>query len=80
VNLTPATASIGGRNWFFEYWMIDGQPKPRYIPIVSLTMDADHTAIAVYDWTPPGDLNGDCRVNVLDLIQVRNRLGRTCSQ
>ena len=81
VNLTaPATASIGGRNWFFEYWMIDGQPRSRYISIVSLTMDADHTAVAVYDYAPAGDVDGNCKVNVLDLIQVRNRLGRTCSQ
>jgi len=81
VNLTvPAVASIGGRSWFFEYWVVDGQPKWRYIPVVSLTMDADHTATAVYDYAPAGDIDGNCSVNVLDLILLRNRLGQTCSQ
>jgi len=81
VNLTvPAVASIGGRSWFFEYWVVDGQPKWRYIPVVSLTMDADHTATTVYDYAPAGDIDGNCSVNVLDLILLRNRLGQTCSQ
>ena len=30
-------------------------------------------------WTIPGDATGDCRVNVLDLIRVRNRLGQPAS-
>ena len=30
-------------------------------------------------WTIPGDANGDCRVNILDLIHVRNRLGQPAS-
>ena len=81
MNLTaPAVASIGGRNWFFEYWVVDGQPKWRYIPVVSLMMDADHTATAAYDYAPAGDIDGNCNVNVLDLILLRNRLGQTCSQ
>jgi len=78
--VAPSSAAIGGRVWHFLYWLVDGQPKPRYVLNLALTMDTAHTAIAVYDWTPPGDLNGDCRVNVLDLIQVRNRLGTRCSQ
>ena len=40
-------------------------------------MDTDHTAVAVYNLF--GDVNGDCRVNVLDLILTRNHLGQSVS-
>jgi len=30
-------------------------------------------------WSIPGDATDDCRVNVLDLIHVRNRLGQSAS-
>jgi len=33
-------------------------------------MDADHTAEAVYNLR--GDVNGDCVVNALDMLIVRN--------
>ena len=28
---------------------------------------------------PRTHLNGDCKVNILDMIEVRNRLGQKCS-
>jgi len=30
-------------------------------------------------WPIPGDCNGDCRVNILDLIFIRNRLNQDVS-
>jgi len=57
----------------FVYWMIDGVPQPRGCTSVDIVMDADRTATAVYNLL--ADANGDCVVNVLDLIFVRNRLG-----
>jgi len=57
----------------FVYWMIDGVPQPRGGTSVDIVMDADRTATAVYNMF--ADANGDCVVNVLDLIFVRNRLG-----
>jgi len=154
----PAVASVGGLDYGFIRWVIDGQEQPPGQSIVSLTMDADRTVVAVYfrarlsvtsapysgiyipgshgDMTPYervflapqdvslyaqlrlfrasvpynfaywkingspqqprqtdiqfrveadaaveavynilGDANGDCVVNVLDLIFIRNRLG-----
>lgn len=29
-------------------------------------------------WPIPGDVSMDCRVNILDLIAVRNKLNTTC--
>ena len=41
---------------------------------VLVTKSATHTAIS--KWTVAGDANGDCAVNVLDLIFIRNRLNQ----
>jgi len=57
----------------FAHWVIDGVPKPHEATTVTVLMDGDHTATAVYNLL--ADTNGDCVVNVLDLIFVRNRLG-----
>ena len=43
-------------------------------------MDSDHTAVVGYDWRLPGDVTGDCIVNVLDMIFVRNRARTSCSE
>ena len=37
-------------------------------------MNANHTAVAAYNLF--GDVNGDCSVNILDLIFIRNRLNQ----
>ena len=79
VQLTaPGTITVDGRTWFFNYWLLDNVPK--FASPLSVTMADDHSAIAVYSLTMQGDLNADCKVNILDLIQVRNRLNTNCSQ
>ncbi|NQT19032.1 MAG: PD40 domain-containing protein [Planctomycetes bacterium] len=88
VNLTaPESVTANGRTWYFQYWLVDGDPtiptpflSGRPDPNVQLLMDADRTLMAVYDWRPQGDVTGDCFVNVLDLLYVRNRLQTTCSE
>ena len=81
VNLTaPSTITVNGITWYFEYWLVDNAARPAGQDNLQLTMAGAHTAIAVYNPRIAGDLNSDCRVNVLDLIQVRNKLGSKCSQ
>jgi len=70
---SPLNMMQGGNSYNFVYWMIDGVPQPRGCTSVDILMDADRTATAVYNLF--ADANGDCAVNVLDLIFVRNRLG-----
>lgn len=62
----------GGKIYTLAFWLVDGRPQIPRQPDLQLTMDADHTALAVYDLL--GDVNGDCTVNILDLLFVRNRL------
>jgi len=69
----PFNMMHGGSSYNFLYWLIDGVPQPRGCTSVDILMDADRTATAVYNLF--ADANGDCAVNVLDLIFVRNRLG-----
>jgi len=70
---SPVNIMHGGSSYNFVYWLIDGVPQPRGCTSVDILMDADRTATAVYNLF--ADANGDCAVNVLDLIFVRNRLG-----
>ena len=65
---------IGFRGYVFIRWLIDGQPQPLRQGTVQLTIERDTAAQAVYGLY--GDANGDCCVNVLDLIFVRNCFGR----
>jgi len=76
VTLGPVSAAIfsGGNFYNFLYWLIDGQPQPHGQTTVQITMDASHAAEARYNLF--ADVNGDCVVNVLDLIIVRNGLGK----
>ena len=60
------------RAYVFIRWLIDGQPQPLRQGTIELTIETDTAAQAVYGLF--GDANGDCSVNVLDLIFVRNRL------
>jgi len=75
----PATISVAGKTWYFVYWLVDSSAQQRFRRDLYLTVTHDTTATAVYDPSPRGDVNGDCRVNVLDLVEVRNRLYQTCS-
>ena len=80
VTLTaPATipgGSGGARR--FLYWLVDGEAQSPGQEELQLTMDAAHTATAIYDWRLDGDNNEDCVVNILDLLHVRHRLNTRC--
>jgi len=76
----PGTITVGGQTWYFHFWTVDGKAMSPGVSSVLVAMDADHTATAVYGYTIPADVNGDCTVNILDLIVVRNKLGTKCSQ
>ena len=77
VNLTaPATATVSGKRYNFIGWTLDGQPAPAGTTL-NVTMNANHTAIAVYNLF--GDVNNDCKVNILDLVLMRNHLGQSTS-
>jgi len=76
----PATIAVDGKAWYFAYWLIGTAAQTRYRRDVYIIVSDDTTATAVYDPTIRGDVNGDCKVNVLDLIDARNRLGSMCSQ
>ncbi|HUW31109.1 MAG TPA: caspase family protein, partial [Planctomycetota bacterium] len=67
------TTAVGGTEYVFVCWVLDGVNQPPLQADLQFTVSGDHTAASV--WTIPGDLNGDCKANVLDLIIVRNRLG-----
>ncbi|HUU97623.1 MAG TPA: dockerin type I domain-containing protein, partial [Phycisphaerae bacterium] len=57
----------------FACWQINGiAEQPRQTDI-QFRVEADTAVEAVYNIL--GDANGDCVVNVLDLIAIRNRLG-----
>jgi len=71
---SPTVIASGGRFYTFAYWTVDGQPGQHGQTAVETVMEGDHTLTAVY--LLYGDTNGDCQVNVLDLLFVRNRLGK----
>jgi len=68
----PAIATVSGLEYTFLRWELDGADQPYAEKNLQLTMDAPHTVTAKYRLA--GDANADCRVNVLDLIVIRNRL------
>jgi len=82
VNLTAPTTLPGGssRTYRFLYWIVGYEPQPYGERELQLIMDSDRTAVAIYDWRLPGDVNGDCVVNVLDMIFVRNHARTACSE
>jgi len=57
----------------FAYWKINGIAQQPRKTDIQFRVEADTTVEAVYHML--GDANGDCVVNVLDLISIRNRLG-----
>ena len=81
VNLTaPVAVSFSGKNYTFDRWYVDGQPQTKDQVELQLTVGADQAALAQYDWRLPGDLTGDCKVDILDMIFVRNHLNTVCSE
>lgn len=82
VNLT-APAALPGEGitrHHFLYWMVDNGPRPYSRAELQLTMDGDHSAVAIYDRRLDGDTNGDGKVNLLDIIYVRGKLYMQCEQ
>jgi len=82
VTLTAPATMPGGssRTHHFLYWLVGYEPQPYGDRELQLIMDSDQTAVAVYDWRLPGDVTGDCLVNVLDMIFVRNHARTACSE
>jgi len=73
VNLTaPLSVTSGDLEYRLVGWLVDGAGRPPCRTTVDIAMDANHCAEAVYSLY--GDVTGDCQVNVLDLIAVRNHL------
>ncbi|HUV03586.1 MAG TPA: hypothetical protein VMX94_00595, partial [Armatimonadota bacterium] len=81
VTLTASsTPCANGVKYYFECWIVDNQLKPIGQVALQLPIAADHVVTALYTPRLPGDTNGDCRVNILDLIQVRGKLNTQCTQ
>jgi len=68
----PGTVILGGLQYNFVRWVMGGTDQPLAQTDVAITMDADITAEAEYDLF--GDVTGDCEVDILDLIAVRNHM------
>ena len=50
--VAPPTAIVGGSRFSFDRWEIDGASQPAGITAVRVTMDAAHTANAIYSPQP----------------------------
>jgi len=61
----------------FCFWRVNGLPRQPRQTDIQLFIEADTAVEAVY--AVAGDVDGDCRVNVLDLLLIRNRLNRPIS-
>lgn len=70
--IAPPTVIQADQEYGFVRWVVDGIEGVREETSVQITMDANHTAEARYRLL--GDVTGDCAVNVLDMINVRNHL------
>jgi len=64
----------GSDPYNFAYWTIGGVAQQPRQTDLHFRVEADIAIEAVYNIL--GDANGDCVVNVLDLIAIRNRLGK----
>ena len=70
----PLSAASQDNFYRFELWVLNGLPlRPRQNDVLVL-MDQDIHLLATYSL--PGDVNGDCTVNIIDLIAVRNMLNK----
>jgi len=73
VDLTaPSSATVDDVDYRFVRWIVDDVEEAQGQTGVQITMDNKHTAEASYDLL--GDVTGDCVVNVLDFIGVRNHM------
>ena len=73
VNLSaPLNATVADVEYIFDFWVVGGADQPPRQVGLQTTMDAAHVAHARYSLA--GDANGDCTVNILDLIAVRNHV------
>jgi len=68
----PTLATVSGVEYTFLRWTLDGVEQAYGDRNLQVTMDGPRTATAVYRLA--GDVNGDCRVNILDLLTTRSRL------
>ena len=72
----PATIGGGsGRAYNFLYWTVDNKAQDYGQQELRLTVAASHVAMAIYERRLEGDNNGDCLVDLLDLLYVRSRAG-----
>jgi len=78
--IAPPTACVDGKVCDFDRWYVDNVPQPKDQLELQLIMEANHSALAQYDWRLPGDVTGDCEVNVLDMIFVRNHVRTSCPE
>jgi len=76
--IAPAEVSISGSVFSFVRWSLDSVPQPRGQMSLQIAMAGDRLAEAAYRLA--GDVNDDCQVNVLDLITIRNNLGRSVAE
>jgi len=75
--IAPLAYEAGGTTYKLVQWVLDGVHQLPQVDVLSFPMLMDRTAVAKYEIEPlRGDVNLDGRVNMLDLIYVRNRLGR----
>jgi len=74
LTVSPRVTVLGGL-YLFKCWQLDGVDQPAGQTTLTFAVTGAHTAVSTWDIT--GDANGDCRVNILDLIFIRERLGRS---
>jgi len=75
VNLSASPdVNIDGTLYYFAFWMIDGNLMLPGMTNLSFIMQGDTTVMAIYDWRVPGDYNEDGKIDLKDLVFVRNRL------
>ncbi|NQT21021.1 MAG: hypothetical protein HQ592_15040, partial [Planctomycetes bacterium] len=68
----------GDAQHYFLYWMVDNEVQPYGQRELQLTMNTDHTAMAIYDLRLEGDTNGDGMVNILDMTYLLGRYYMRC--
>ena len=67
--------------FLFEHWIVNGVPRQKRLADIQVRVESDTTVEAVYKPVSDdcrADLNNDGKVDVLDLVYVRNRLGAIC--
>jgi len=70
----PLSAASQGNFYRFDLWVLNGLPLRLRQHDVLVLMDQDINLLATYSLA--GDVNGDCTVNIIDLIAIRNVLNK----